>query len=105
MSNNGYEPVIRLTKSTTHVSLSRRMVDFLFEELDISLLMRRFELDDKLIETFNGGRDELLWGTLNTNDAIAVPGGFTHHCVDEGIEYKPLTMYVPWIALKSCFSV
>jgi hypothetical protein len=37
------------------------------------------------------GVDELLMGTLNANDAIDIPGGFTLQCLRKGVEVGAFT--------------
>lgn len=93
-SLNGYPPVLRFTKSTTHVAVSREMVDFILYELDLTLLMKRIEQSAKIVDGRHMFKDELLMGSLNAEDAIGAPGGFTHHCLDKGVETPGLTAWV-----------
>lgn len=53
------------------------MVDYMLNEMDITRLIDQ-------VDTGGYGIDEIFMGSLNANDAIGVPGGFTMHCVDRG---------------------
>uniref|UniRef100_A0A914ENK6 Uncharacterized protein n=1 Tax=Acrobeloides nanus TaxID=290746 RepID=A0A914ENK6_9BILA len=80
-------------------SVSRPMVDFMLNELNLSKYMAQLE-----------GRfaiDEFFLTTLHTTDALNVPGGFTHVCLDRGIETKHVSRYNIWSfehELKNCYS-
>lgn len=90
-AHNGYKPKLRFTKSTTHVSVSRAMVDFMLNDLDLSILMKRIEQSSQVIDGKQMFKDELLMGSLNSDDSILVPGGYTHHCIDKNIDSPGLT--------------
>jgi hypothetical protein len=90
----GYEPKLRFTKSTVHVSVSREMIDFMVNELDLTRLMKRIEESGSVVDGRQMYKDELLIGTLNAEDAIGAPGNFTHHCIDEGVDSPGLTACV-----------
>lgn len=53
------------------------MVEFMVNDLDLTQFLAQLE---------NGryGVDEQLLATLQADDQIGAPGGFTYKCVDEG---------------------
>lgn len=51
------------------------MIDFMLTELDMTQLMKN-------IEWRAYGIDEVLMGSLNSADAVDMPGGFTNFCLD-----------------------
>lgn len=61
------------------MALSRQAVDFMLDQMNLNRLLAAFEWNTH-------GVDEQLMGTLNSNDAIDLPGGFTLHCLRKGIE-------------------
>jgi hypothetical protein len=75
---------MRFAKSLVQVSVSRAMVDFMLNDLDLTGLMQNIE-----IKTY--GIDELLMGSLNAADAVDAPGGFTEYCLDHHSEETSLT--------------
>jgi hypothetical protein len=70
------------------------MVDFVINELDLSVLLKRIEDNSQIIKWHSMTLSELMMGTLNGDDTIRVPGGFTHKCLDQKIESFSLTAYV-----------
>lgn len=83
---------LRFAKSTVHVSASREMIDFILNKLDLTRLMKQVEASGPVVNGHKMNKDEFLIGSLNTEDAIEVPGGFTHSCLDKGVENWGLTM-------------
>jgi hypothetical protein len=69
------------------VALSREAVNFMMEELNLNRLLDAFEWNAH-------GVDEQLMGTLNSNDAIDLPGGFTLQCLRRGYEVSSLMRFV-----------
>jgi hypothetical protein len=67
------------------------MIDFMLHELDLIQLMLRIERSAKIVDGRDMYKDELLLGTLNAEDAVGAPGGFTRHCLDEGVATPGLT--------------
>ncbi|KAI6198863.1 Beta-1,3-galactosyl-O-glycosyl-glycoprotein beta-1,6-N-acetylglucosaminyltransferase 3 [Aphelenchoides besseyi] len=94
VSHNGHKPVLPLTKSWDFISISRDMIDFMLEELDLRGVMKNFEW-----KTF--GVDEQFMGSLNSADAIDAPGGYTRHCYEKGIFHAQMTIFVMW-SHESC---
>lgn len=74
-------------KSLAQVALSREAVDYMFDELNLGTLMDALEWDVH-------GVDEQLMGSLNSNDAIDLPNGFTLQCLKKGYETGSLMRYV-----------
>ncbi|KAH7701592.1 Protein H41C03.3 [Aphelenchoides avenae] len=68
---NGSPPKLAFAKSIVETSVTRAMIDFIVNELNLTRLMHQ-------IETSRYGIDEVIMGTLHTSDAVGAPGGFTH---------------------------
>lgn len=47
-------------------------------------------------------RDELLMGTLNAEDRLNLPGGFTQSCLKKGIEVHSMTRLTYWNLIHDC---
>ncbi|KAI6198865.1 Beta-1,3-galactosyl-O-glycosyl-glycoprotein beta-1,6-N-acetylglucosaminyltransferase 3 [Aphelenchoides besseyi] len=86
---NGYDPTLVISKGYVAVSLSRAMINFMIYDLNLTELVRRIELKGH-------GIDELLIPTLHAADAIAAPGGFTRHCIEQGIKIEHITRRALW---------
>ncbi|KAI6170637.1 N-acetyllactosaminide beta-1,6-N-acetylglucosaminyl-transferase, isoform C [Aphelenchoides bicaudatus] len=75
LPHNGFPPTIQFSASLVQVSVSRAMIDFIMNELDLSQMMKQMEWGAY-------GIDEIIMGTLNSADAIDVPGGYSHYCTN-----------------------
>jgi hypothetical protein len=73
-------------KGYVECSLSREMVDFMLLELNLTKFMYQLEANPF-------GIDEIMVPTLQVTDALNVPGGFTHACLDKGIDVAHITRY------------
>ncbi|CAD5205666.1 unnamed protein product [Bursaphelenchus okinawaensis] len=67
--HNGQPPVMLFAKSLPQVTLSRKAVDFMLTNMNIDRFVDRIEWN-----AF--GVDENFIGSLNSNDAVGLPGGF-----------------------------
>lgn len=67
------------------------MADFIVRELRLDALQETFDW-----HTY--GVDEYLWGSLNAEDAIGAPGGFTRACLERGVETNATTRLTHWKA-------
>ncbi|KAI6223630.1 hypothetical protein M3Y99_01444500 [Aphelenchoides fujianensis] len=94
---NGYNATLVFSKGYVESTLSRAMVDFMVHELDLTELVRRIEL-----KSF--GIDELMIPTLHAADALAAPGGFTHHCLSKGIRAQHITRKSVWSSTEDCYT-
>uniref|UniRef100_A0AC34QT13 Uncharacterized protein n=1 Tax=Panagrolaimus sp. JU765 TaxID=591449 RepID=A0AC34QT13_9BILA len=81
---------LELTKSLVQVSISRAAVDFVFDELNVELFIRQ-------LERKGFGVDELFWATLNVDETINLPGGFTRQCLEQNFSSKTSTRLTVWI--------
>lgn len=86
LPHNGHKPVLHLAKSLVQVSVSRPMVEFMLHELDLTGVIKNFDWNKY-------GIDELLFGSLNSADAVDAPGGFTSYCLDHKASDGSLTRY------------
>ncbi|KAE9546927.1 hypothetical protein FO519_009861, partial [Halicephalobus sp. NKZ332] len=77
---------IKVTKSLAQVSISREAVDYVFDELNFHSLIRKLELKQF-------GVDETFWATLNTNDILNLPGGFTTKFIEQKIRNYMVARY------------
>ncbi|KAI6175041.1 hypothetical protein M3Y97_00988000 [Aphelenchoides bicaudatus] len=89
MKFNGYEPTLVFSKGYVESTLSRKMIDFMLNDLNLTELMRRIELK-------GFGIDEIMIPTLHASDAIAAPGGFTHYCYKSNTNVKHITRKSLW---------
>lgn len=81
---NGQLLSLNLTKSFVHVSISRAAVEFVLTQMNVEKFIAK-------MEEGGYGVDELFWGTLNSNDEIGLPGGFTQHCLKKGKRVSLIT--------------
>lgn len=65
---------LNVTKSLVQVSISREAVEFVLDELNVTKFIEK-------LEERQFGVDELFWGTLNADNALQLPGGFTRNCL------------------------
>ena len=72
-------------KSNFQSSISRAMVDFMLNELNLTKYMAQQEGHFAI--------DELFLSTLQATDELNSPGGFTHACLDRKIEVYHVTRY------------
>lgn len=72
-----------LAKGQVQSSVSRHMVDFMLNELNLT----------KVLEQLEGryGIDELLWPMLQVTEELEIPGGFTRKCMENGISVNDIT--------------
>jgi hypothetical protein len=72
---NKTSPRMRFANGYDQCSLSREFVDYLFGEMDPTILMHQLN---------NGyfGTNEVLFATLHNTDELNAPGGFSHICLD-----------------------
>uniref|UniRef100_A0A7E4W0X2 Uncharacterized protein n=1 Tax=Panagrellus redivivus TaxID=6233 RepID=A0A7E4W0X2_PANRE len=77
-STKNTDQKIALATGYNECSLSRAAVEYIFDELNV----------DKLVYQLNIGGygiDEFLFPTLQSDDAIGLPGGITRRCIDENV--------------------
>lgn len=67
-------------------SYTREFVDYILNVLDLDEFKRRVEVQGY-------GTDETMFPTLNAADALAVPGGFTHACINRGFATRCVTRW------------
>ncbi|KAI6185410.1 hypothetical protein M3Y98_00020300 [Aphelenchoides besseyi] len=90
---NGIPPTLGVTRSFVQNTMSREAIDFILEKLNLNLLIELFNAED-----WTG--DEYLTSTLNSDDNIQLPGGFTRRCKQSGIIIGK-TRYNVWIRNKT----
>uniref|UniRef100_A0AC34QCH4 Phage major capsid protein n=1 Tax=Panagrolaimus sp. JU765 TaxID=591449 RepID=A0AC34QCH4_9BILA len=61
---------LRIVKSLVEITLSRSAADYILDELNVTTFI-------KTLEQAKYGMDEDFMGTLNANEIIGMPGGFT----------------------------
>ncbi|KAH7730126.1 core-2/I-Branching enzyme family protein [Aphelenchoides avenae] len=97
MDHNGFPPVMKFSKGYVEGSLSRAMVDFMLNDMDLTELVAR-------IEKGSFGIDEIMLPTLHALDAIDAPGGFTQYCQNKGVSVQHITRMSLWYDSKKCGS-
>ncbi|KAI6209094.1 Beta-1,3-galactosyl-O-glycosyl-glycoprotein beta-1,6-N-acetylglucosaminyltransferase 3 [Aphelenchoides besseyi] len=94
VSHNGYAPILPITSSQDFVSVSRAMIDFMLQELDLRVFIKNLEQKNRY------GVDEQFMASLNSADAIDAPGGYTRFCYDKKLYHTQATIYVIWKPCK-----
>ncbi|KAI6192219.1 hypothetical protein M3Y97_00313500 [Aphelenchoides bicaudatus] len=89
------EPKMTIAKSFSTASLSRAAVDFFVNELELEPFM-------KSLEWREFGTNELFLGSLNTADALALPGGFTVRCLEEKLPDYFVSRFTIWKDQDTC---
>ncbi|KAH7730137.1 core-2/I-Branching enzyme family protein [Aphelenchoides avenae] len=74
IAHNGLPPKMDFAKSLVESCVSRAMIEFMVNDLDLTGILKQ-------IETSRYGIDEIVLPTLNSNDAVSAPGGFTQECL------------------------
>ncbi|KAL3990911.1 Core-2/I-Branching enzyme family protein [Acanthocheilonema viteae] len=78
---------LRIAKGSTSASLSYEFVKFVIDQLNLTILLDKFD-------SLSYGVDEMLFPSLNSEDSLAAPGGFTRQCID--VYNNMITRYVAW---------
>ncbi|CAD5225476.1 unnamed protein product [Bursaphelenchus okinawaensis] len=86
---NNFEPKLVPTRGFVQSTLSKAAVDFILEELFLDVTIAYFSLYPK-------SKDEYLFSTINNNDNIALPGGFTSKCTKNNGTTTGITRYNIW---------
>uniref|UniRef100_A0A915EVZ2 Uncharacterized protein n=1 Tax=Ditylenchus dipsaci TaxID=166011 RepID=A0A915EVZ2_9BILA len=82
---NGVIPRLLFAKGYLQASFSRRAVNYMLNDPDlVTELINREEKQ-------GFGNDEIVLPTLNAADALALPGGYTHNCLERG-EYTSTSL-------------
>ncbi|KAM3727599.1 Beta-1,3-galactosyl-O-glycosyl-glycoprotein beta-1,6-N-acetylglucosaminyltransferase [Dirofilaria immitis] len=78
---------LRIAKGSTSSSLSYAFVEFIIDKLNLTILLDKF---DRL----SYGVDEMIFSSLNSEDALDAPGGFTRQCIN--VYNNMITRHVVW---------
>ncbi|VDK77297.1 unnamed protein product [Onchocerca ochengi] len=78
---------LRIAKGSTSASLSYAFVEFVVDKLNLTILLDKFD-------HLRYGGDEMLFSSLNSEDSLGAPGGFTRQCID--VYNNMITRYVVW---------
>ncbi|KAL3072107.1 hypothetical protein niasHS_016282 [Heterodera schachtii] len=81
---------IVMTKGNVAATLSRQMVEYVLNELDLTEMLRR-------LNQVEFGRDEYLFPTLNSVDFIGAPGGASQICIEKRQQVEQFTRAVVWV--------
>uniref|UniRef100_A0AC35FLN3 Core-2/I-Branching enzyme n=1 Tax=Panagrolaimus sp. PS1159 TaxID=55785 RepID=A0AC35FLN3_9BILA len=76
ISFNGFPPQLNFAKGYVESSLSKEMVNFMLNEMDLTELLIR-------LNKRGFGVDEIFIPTLQATEALNIPGGFFHRCIDK----------------------
>ncbi|KAI1701182.1 core-2/I-Branching enzyme domain-containing protein [Ditylenchus destructor] len=85
----GHPRRLQLSKSVVTTSFSRATVEFIVNELDLTITIKQ-------LDSLSYGVDEIAFPTLLTTDAIDIPAGYTHACLDKGITSEHITRFAVW---------
>ncbi|VDK55351.1 unnamed protein product, partial [Anisakis simplex] len=87
---------LNIGKGSTGAALSRSFVEFVVDKLNLTTLLQRFD-------TVGLGCDEMLLPSLNSEDALDAPGGYTRKCLHANVSF--ITRYVVWVWSRlPCYS-
>lgn len=70
---NGAKAELLLTRSMVQNVMSRAAIDFIFDKLNLDITIKQ-------LNSYPWTVDEYLVSSLNSNDNIQLPGGFTRKC-------------------------
>ncbi|KHN72286.1 N-acetyllactosaminide beta-1,6-N-acetylglucosaminyl-transferase, isoform C [Toxocara canis] len=79
--------VLQIAKGSTAASLSRAFAEFVVDKLNLTIILERFN-------KVPYGVDEMLIPTLNSDDNLDAPGGYTRYCINNHSAF--ITRYVVW---------
>jgi hypothetical protein len=65
------------------------MVDFVASQLDLTVMLNQ-------LETGGYAMNEIWLPTLHATDSIGLPGGFTHACLDRGVDGAMVSRLTVW---------
>lgn len=68
------------------VALTHKAVSYLLRQLRPGIFIDQ-------LEAVRYGMDEDFMSTLNSNEILGMPGGFTTKCLDEGLEQENLVRF------------
>ncbi|KAI6170583.1 hypothetical protein M3Y97_01138000 [Aphelenchoides bicaudatus] len=105
-NQQNHQKKIRLNfaKSFVQTSLSRKAVNFILQRMNLTGIIDKIHENSSMIDGVGMTKDELLTGTLNAEDRLNLPGGFTQHCLKQGIETDCLTRLTYWNGKRQCRS-
>lgn len=84
---------LEFAKSFVQTSISRPAIDFILNEMNLTGILEKIQKSAKQIDTIGMTKDELLMGTLNSEDRLGLPGGFTQHCLKQNVSLDSLTRW------------
>ncbi|VDD92601.1 unnamed protein product [Enterobius vermicularis] len=79
--------VLQISKGNIGSLLSRSFIEFLIDDLNPEIFLSR-------LDKIRYGNDEMLLPSLNSDDNINSPGGFTRHCLKTNKGY--IARFVSW---------
>ncbi|KAH7718260.1 Protein F26D2.3 a [Aphelenchoides avenae] len=85
---------LTLTYGLDESAVSRAAVEFVVNELNVTKFLQQVNTDH--------GADELVLPTLDSADALGLPGGFTLECIRRNIWVPGVTRYTMWMQPANC---
>ncbi|KAI6184987.1 Glycosyl transferase, family 14-containing protein [Aphelenchoides bicaudatus] len=96
---NNAKPELIITRSLVQDAISRQAIDFIFENMNLTIAIQQFNANRMMMS------DEVLWSSLNSNDNIQLPGGFTQKCDGPVGTITSMSRFNVWIVnLYECHS-
>ncbi|KAI6177789.1 hypothetical protein M3Y97_00945900 [Aphelenchoides bicaudatus] len=89
---NGNAPILPITRGLVQVTMSRKSIDFIFDTLDLQRTVDQFNSKPGTMS------DEALFSSINSNDNIQLPGGFTQKCAPTAGTVIGMTRFNVWSA-------
>uniref|UniRef100_A0A914RWW8 Core-2/I-Branching enzyme n=1 Tax=Parascaris equorum TaxID=6256 RepID=A0A914RWW8_PAREQ len=87
IANRNDNRIFKIAKGSTAGSLSRAFVEFILDKLNLTTILKRFS-------KVHYGMDEMIIPSLNSDDGLDAPGGFTRRCINRQSSF--ITRYVVW---------
>lgn len=89
--------LITPVRSSVQTAFSREAVDYILTKLNVTKLIQ-------IIEEGVYGVDEIFSATLNANEIIGLPGGFTTQCLDKNLYFTSPIRFSLWSIDPDCHS-
>ncbi|KAI6189376.1 hypothetical protein M3Y97_00001400 [Aphelenchoides bicaudatus] len=87
---DGNKPEVLLTRSMVQNFMSREAIDFIIDKLNLDITVQQ-------LNSYSWTVDEYLTSSLNSNDNIKLPGGFTRKCGSKSGTIIGMSRFNVWI--------
>lgn len=84
---NGSLATLKRASSGTTITISRGMIEFIMNEMNVTNFL-------KMLKPVRGLGNDDFYATLNTNEVLEIPGGYTQKCLDMNRPHTHISGYV-----------